>query len=363
MRHPVWIPASVDYGSDPGSSPSIETGTVSDTDNNEPASDPTKVAISVIVCTKDRADSAPATITSILADTDPRLELIVIDQSDDDATTAAIEPITDSRLRYRRSTTRGKGAAMNEAVTLARSAFAVFTDDDCTVDVGWSSAMVQPMRDDDDIALIFSQVVAPPYDTSSGYIPAYEFEEDRLLSSVLDVRHGWGLGAGMAVRLSALQSIDGLDTSFGPGSRFPSADDLDLELRFLARGHQVFESRATEVVHHGFRTWHEGRAHTVRDWQAIGASLAKLVRAGHFSAFVLGASIIVRLVLVPSVREVVKLRRPPLRRLTALIGGAVATRTLKVDRASIKFEERPSNARDASGTSAHAGNVGNGDHS
>ena len=48
---------------------------------------------------------------------------------------------SDRRLRYVRSKTRGKGAALNEGLRLAHGDVLVCTDDDCEAEPGWVGAM------------------------------------------------------------------------------------------------------------------------------------------------------------------------------------------------------------------------------
>jgi hypothetical protein len=81
-----------------------------------------------------------------------------------------------------------------------------------------------------------------------------------------------------------VRELGGFDPLLGAGAQFSSCEDGDVALRALLAGRHVFETDAVSVVHHGFRTWEEGRALTRRDWYGIGAAYAKPIRAGHFSA-------------------------------------------------------------------------------
>ena len=58
----------------------------------------------------------------------------------------------------------------------------------------------------------------------------------------------------MAARREALNDLGGADELLGPGGRFPSADDLDFEIRFLLAGWTVYETAETSTVRRGFRT-------------------------------------------------------------------------------------------------------------
>ena len=292
---------------------------------------------SVIICTRNRPDDIVRAVTSLLDDETPDIEIIVIDQSDGDDTALALQPIRDGRLRYVRSRTQGKGGALNEALCLVRSQFVVCTDDDCEASVGWPARLVQPMIDRPQVALVFSRVEAPDYDRELGYIPEFLPGHDRLLTRPRDICLGWGLGAGMAFRRDVVVEMGGVDRAFGPGGRFPAADDFDLELRLLIKGWHVYEHSSARIIHHGFRTWQEGRAHTVRDWYGLGASCGKTLRGGHPVALAPAASILSRHALWPSVQAIARRRKPPLRRFSAFISGFAAGLRLPVDHNTLVY--------------------------
>ncbi len=151
------------------------------------------------------------------------------------------------------------------------------------------------------------------------------------------MRKRWGLGAGMAIRREVLIEIGGFDPAMGPGGVYPSADDFDLELRLLLLGWHVCENAGASVLHHGFRTLEQGRAHAVRDWLALGASCAKAVRVRHVPASLVSASVLWSSALSPSLHAVIRLQRPPLRRVTAFASGFWSGIRRHVDREHILF--------------------------
>ncbi len=130
--------------------------------------------VSAIVCTRNRGDSIVRTIESILANTYPRFEPIVVDQSTDDRTAAAAAPfLADARLRYIRSDTRGVSTARNIGLAEARAEVVLFTDDDCEVPPDWVEQMARIFRQHARVAVAFCSVEAVGHDTSKGFIPAY----------------------------------------------------------------------------------------------------------------------------------------------------------------------------------------------
>ncbi len=296
---------------------------------------------SAIICTRNRPDSLIRAVRSILAPGAERFELLVMDQSDDDNSERALQPFrSDPRLRYVRTPVRGKGAALNEALGLARGAIVVCTDDDCEAPPGWVTAMAAAMAAHPDVAVVFCNVLTPPHDRSAGYIPAYERSEDRLVTSLMQARRGLGLGAGMALRREAVLAFGGFDDQLGPGSRFASGDDWDISIRALLKGWQVYDTAAVGVLHHGFRTLAEGRQHAKRDWISIGALCAKPIRAGHLSAVPLALSLFFAEALWPPLRDVLRVKKPSgLSRIVGFARGFAGGLATPVDRASLRFRD------------------------
>jgi GT2 family glycosyltransferase len=250
-------------------------------------------------------------VSSLLRCELKNLELIVIDQSDGDESERALKAqITDPRLKYHRSQRRGKGAGLNEALEMARGAIAVCTDDDTEAPPGWIEGMARALESQPSAMIAFCSVVPVPYDRSAGYVPAYELTKNRTLRSISEVCGGLGIGAGMAVRREFVLSIGGFDESFGPGARFPSADDWDIAMRVLLIGYHVYETADLRIIHDGFRSFEEGRAHTKRDWLALGAACAKPLRAGHWNAAVVPAWLFSTRAVWPPLADVLRLRRP-----------------------------------------------------
>lgn len=232
--------------------------------------------VTAAVCTRNRGDSVVATISSLLESVCADFEVVIIDQSDDDSSETALGALlNDNRVRYVRSTTRGLGSARNEAIRIASGEICCFTDDDCTVPPDWLGAMADVFRKDERIAVVFCNVIAGPHDYSKGFVPCYRCEKNRIFARIQDKSVARGIGAGMAVRRSAMVEMGGFDEMLGPGGRFPSCDDGDIASRALLLGYCVYETSETAVTHFGFRTWEQGRELGRRDWIGIGAAFVK----------------------------------------------------------------------------------------
>ena len=229
---------------------------------------------SALICTRDRPHDIVRAVRSLLASPDA-FELLVVDQSEGPETQEALAVLaSDPRLRYVRSATRGKGAALNEGLRRARGDIVICTDDDCEAGPGWVGEMARVFEEEPTAAVAFCRVESAPYDPAVGYVP--DFEQPRhVVSSIRSLCGRRGLGAGMALRRDVALDLGGFDELLGPGSRFMSGDDMDVAVRALLHGWHVYNTGDRAIVHHGFRTLEQGREHARRDFVGLGAVCAK----------------------------------------------------------------------------------------
>ena len=295
--------------------------------------------VSALICTRNRPDAVVLAVTSLLESKGVELDLVVIDQSDGAETAQALAEQTSRGLvRVVRSRTRGVGAALNEGLSLARSPIVIRTDDDCEVDRGWIAGMAALFKDQPEVAIVFCNVVAGPHDEQAGYVPGYVRNRSRLLRSPIDTLSGRGMGAGVAFRRDALLAIGGFDAKMGPGSPFQSGDDWDVELRALLKGWQVLHTADLAVVHHGFRTFAEGRQHAWRDWFGIGACFGKLARTRRPSMWLLGAWELGANAILPPLIDIAHLRRPKgFQRIVGFCRGYAKGLTTPIDKETYCF--------------------------
>lgn len=243
--------------------------------------------IAALIATRNRGSSAVMAVQSILANNYPKFELLVVDQSTDDQTRQALRPFcADSRFRYLRTDTVGLGRAHNIGLAALQSDYVAITDDDCVVPADWLSKIAKIFDDNDRVVVAYCNVLPAPHDEKAGFIPDYHRTNSRLVTTLRGKITARGIGAGMAVRRQPVLQIGGFDENMGPGAKFPSAGDRDLAIRALLKGWWLYETDTTSVIHHGFRTWEEGRELTRRDWLALGAMCAKPVKCGYWQTFI-----------------------------------------------------------------------------
>ena len=304
------------------------------------SADPTRhPRVSVLIGTWGRGATVAPAVASVLSSDHPSFELVVVDQNDDDTTGAALDPFrADPRLIYQKSKTKGSGRARNAAVALARGDYLAFTDDDCTVPPEWLQTIEKIFDDNERVGVVFCNVIAGEFDKAAGFIPDYVREGDALVSNMRQKCRARGIGAGMAVRRTALVDVGGFDNLLGPGARFPGYVDGDVAVRSVLRGWQIYETDRVAVIHNGFRSWDQGRALTQDRWLGIGASLSKPLKCGRW-AVLLPFGYEMGVALRKPLLDLVRFRRPRgLRQAVYLLKGLVTGWRTRLDRRTLRFD-------------------------
>ena len=267
--------------------------------------------ITALVCTRNRGEGVLETVRSILANDHPQMELIVVDQSTNEETATVLEPLsTDVRLRYLRTQTVGKTVALNLGLQEAHGEVVAITDDDCIVPANWLTEMEQIFTEHPKVAVAFCNVSAVPYDSSQGFIPAYQRQGCQLVTTLCGKISARGIGAGIALRRSVVQELGGFDLALGPGGRFPDCDDGDIAVRALLKGYHIFETDRVAVLHAGFRTYQEGRELSRRNWLGIGAAYSKPLKCGYWRFWIIPAYEFFGVALWPVLRALLTLKKP-----------------------------------------------------
>jgi GT2 family glycosyltransferase len=138
-------------------------------------------------------------------------------------------------VRVLRCPRPGASLARNTGWRAAAHDHVAFVDDDVRVLPGWATALRTTLAAHPDAAFVTGRLgLAPgaaPVERPVAFL-------DLAAPGVIDHRtvHDLGHGANLAVRRAALEAVGGFDESFGPGARWPAAEDLDLLDRLVAAG-------------------------------------------------------------------------------------------------------------------------------
>lgn len=248
----------------------------------------TQEKVSVLICTCNRPEDISSTIRSIVANTYPNLELVIVDQSDNDKTKEKVNEHIKafSKIRYFRISSRGLGKAKNFGIKKCQGEIIVFTDDDCVVDNQWIEKIVLLFQRNPDISIVFGSILAPSgYNIKDGFIPLYN-AKDVLFKGPYAKIKARGIGANMAIRKDLFEKIGSFDEMLGPGAPLPGNVDYDYSYRALRNGFQIFESSSVKVIHFAIKKWGKEAMDKFRQYEISRLAVyLKYVRCGDGIAF------------------------------------------------------------------------------
>jgi glycosyltransferase involved in cell wall biosynthesis len=242
-------------------------------------------SLSAVISTRNRPDFIPAAVESVLANTHPSFELLVVDQSDDESTEAALERSRgDARFRYVHIDRVGLSTARNTGIEMAQAPIVAFTDDDCAVPSHWLASIESAFDRHPDVELLYGQTLAgPELDTAAGVIPTMRIRRERKLGKGHRFRTS-GMGANFALRRSLVERVGGFDEVLGAGGPLRAAEDFDFQYRAY-RGNAVYMLCPDVCVYHyGIRASQEWRDTLSAYGIGDGAFYLKHIRCGDFMA-------------------------------------------------------------------------------
>ncbi|MFO1060552.1 MAG: glycosyltransferase family A protein [Dongiaceae bacterium] len=187
--------------------------------------------VSVVIPTYNRAATLARAVESVLAQTYPSFELLIVDDASTDDTAARIAPYLGGRVAlHRRPRNGGATAARNAGIALARGAYVAFLDsDDEWLPEKLARQVALFEAGPPDLGLVYAglwqlvdgrpPVAVPPRQRGRVY-------------DALRWRNRIGTASGVMVRRAVLQRVGGFD------ERLPACEDWDLWLR-IARDHRV----------------------------------------------------------------------------------------------------------------------------
>ncbi len=270
--------------------------------------------VSVVICTRNRPDLIGAALASVLANTYPSFDVLVVDQSDDDRTGEIVraEARAHPRLRYLHTPIAGLSRAYNIGVRETTGEVLAFTDDDCVAPPDWVQSVVSAFAAEPDADLLYGQVCLPPEMAAklageNGTVPTLDIEHPQRISRVEGFRL-YGMGANFAARRRLFQRIGGFDELMGGGGALKSSQDFDFQYRAYVAGATLLLRPEVKVDHYGFRSDEQWpatlRAYGVGD----GAFYGKHIRCGDLFALSLLARRMGRLLVREALNPV---RRKP----------------------------------------------------
>ncbi|WP_345375643.1 glycosyltransferase family 2 protein [Frondihabitans cladoniiphilus] len=225
--------------------------------------------VTVIICTRDRAEQLRGALTSVLAIDYPSFDVVVVDNAG--ATTETRDLVEtefgDPRVRLVSEPLAGLSRARNTGLLEATGDIVAYTDDDVVVDRHWLRSLVTGFARNEDVTCVTGLVPSGELRTAvqrffddrvswSANLVAREF---RLATPPADLPMfpfsvgEYGTGANFALRRDTAIELGGFDTAFGVGTRTGGGEDLDIFTRVLFAGGAL-------VVEPSALVWHRHRA-------------------------------------------------------------------------------------------------------
>jgi GT2 family glycosyltransferase len=220
---------------------------------------------SVVVCTRDRADSLARTLRSLLALRHDSFEIVVVDNAPrTSATRELVRALGEQRIRYVLEAQPGLSRARNRGIAAARGEIVAFTDDDVVADSEWLSAIVRGFTRAESVGCVTGMVPAAELETQAqAYFDSKLDWAESCEARLFDLGEHrpqddrtypysaglFGAGANFALRKSVFTEVGGFDEALGVGSPSRGGEDLDYFLRIVLSGRIIAYEPAALVWH------------------------------------------------------------------------------------------------------------------
>jgi len=240
------------------------------------------VLVSVLVCTRNRADSLEVTLQAFHRQ---RFsggydhELVVVDNGSTDRTRAVVEAWAAAHpdVRYVLDPVPGLAHARNTALAAARGTLIVFTDDDVRPAEDWLDCVVAEFAGDPELGLLGGRVLLAHDGLQAvSYQPSTERRRFTWPAS-----GNFAIGANMAFRREVFECIGGFDERLGAGRFFAGAEEVDVFYRAMKAGYtQLYAPEAVVVHDHGRTTVQQACRMEFGYGKGLAACLVKHALAG-----------------------------------------------------------------------------------
>jgi len=212
------------------------------------------MTVSIIICTRNRADSLKNTLESIGQTSVPagwKVEVIVVDNNSSDHTASIVRDarLGNVDLRYANAPIPGQCQARNTGLREAKGEIIMFTDDDIHVPSNWIPAMCHPILNEAADA-VTGGVTFPPNVPALSLRPFSSLRSWFACTEDLDPQKPSRMvGANMTFHRRVLDRISGFDVELGPGA-LGFGDDTLFSRQIQVAGYKLVGALDVVVEHH-----------------------------------------------------------------------------------------------------------------
>lgn len=214
-------------------------------------------AISVIVCTRDRAISLDRCLQKLAQLDYPIYEVIVVDNGSQDPVVAEI--VKKHGFRYVCEETPGLDWARNRGCQEASYDIVAYIDDDALATPGWLRGIAYGFQDPQVMGLTGlvlpaeletdAQHTFEDYGGMSKGFSSFTIFKSRLNSRKLFWASSWGVGANMAFRRELFDQLGGFDVALDVGTPTNGGGDIEFFYRLVAAGYALRYEPAAVAYH------------------------------------------------------------------------------------------------------------------
>ena len=215
-------------------------------------------AITVVVCTRNRANSLKRTIRSILNNTFSDYELVVVDQSNNNDSELLISDLKDPRIVYVKSQSIGLSRSRNDGILQSRTEIITFTDDDCICSEDWLAEIYQEFDSDEKLTGLYGKTL--PYgDNIKGLLCDCVIDSDNelIVEKPIIPYNVLGHGNNMSFRKKAFVDNGLYLVNLGAGTSMKGGEDTEFLYRLLRKNYRLKYSPRPVVYHDKWLTAHD----------------------------------------------------------------------------------------------------------
>ena len=195
-------------------------------------------------------------VESVLRNTSPPFELVLVDNGSTDGTPEHLAGLPDAKV-IRNETNLGFPKGVNQGIEAASGEYLVLLNNDTIVPPGWLDRLIAAAESAEDVGMVGPLC---NYTTGDQLIPVPYYQPSQIDS--FGARLAWRhrgqrtpasrlLGFCLLIKRGALEQVGLLDEAFGIGT----FEDDDLSMRMRQAGYQLLIARDCFVHHFGSRTF------------------------------------------------------------------------------------------------------------
>jgi len=210
-----------------------------------------QLPLSAAIAACDRPAGVVRCLGALVAGEALPAEVIVVDQSRDNAVEDALAsfPSGPVPVRHIRMSRRGLSASRNAALGSAAQSLIAFTDDDCVPDSRWIATVFGVLEADPELAAVTGRVLPLGEERPGTFVVSPRTSAEGREYSGRAVPWTVGTGGNFAARRAWLDRVGGFDERLGAGSPGRAAEDSDLLYRLLRAGGRVRYDPGSVVLH------------------------------------------------------------------------------------------------------------------